>query len=147
MIDMERLEQVKAMMDVLPGTPAFEDDPLLSMSETDLRKLRADIDRLLPGDNLASIDVEAELVGQYLLVKGLQDLVLNDESIPLNQRSQLAGQVASTLQQLVKMQVDFYTPGRFRKIEELLMKFMKALPLEQASKFVDEYEAIGSDDV
>ena len=140
LIDPERLAAVRTML--AEGAKAPK-DPLTEMSPTELRRLRAEIDRLLPEENLANMDMPRELVRQFQAVKDLQDEVIKDEKVPPNQRAQVAGQVASTLQQLVKMQTDFYTSERFRNIENLMIKFMKSTPLEKANEFLDEYEKIG----
>ena len=140
LIDPERLAAVRTML--AEGTKAPK-DPLTDMSPAELRRLRAEIDRLLPEENLADMDMPRELMRQFQAVKDLQDAVIEDEKVPPNQRAQVAGQVASTLQQLVKMQTDFYTSERFRNIENLMIKFMKSLPLEKANEFLDEYEKIG----
>ena len=118
-----------------------------SLSVDELQRLRDEIDKRLPITvaSLAEMNLPKELIEQYWRVKDLQDMVIHDGEIPLNQRSQLAGQVASTMQQLVKMQAEFYTAERLRNIENRLIKFMKTLPLEQAGEFLAEYEALSNE--
>ena len=142
MIDQEKLAAIKASM----AAGEVVRDPLQDMSEADLRRLRADIDRVLPErTTLADMDMPKELMEQFQRVKDLQDEVLGDEDVPANQKAQVAGQVASTLQQLVKMQTDFYNAERFRSIENLMIKFMKKMPLDVATEFVAEYEKLGDE--
>ena len=93
--------------------------------------------------SLGDINLEHELMSQYAKVKKLQTDVLIDDSVPANQKAQCAGAVASTLQQLIKMQTEFYTAERFRSIENLMIAYMKKLPLADAQSFLDEYEKIG----
>lgn len=93
--------------------------------------------------SLGDINLEHELMSQYAKVKKLQTDVLIDDSVPANQRAQVANAVASTLQQLIKMQTEFYTAERFRSIENLMIAYMKKLPLADAQNFLDEYEKIG----
>ena len=93
--------------------------------------------------SLGDINLEHELMSQYAKVKKLQTDVLIDDSVPANQRAQVANAVASTLQQLIKMQTEFYTAERFRSIENLMIAYMKKLPLADAQSFLDEYEKIG----
>ena len=145
MIDDQKLAQVQAAMlgEVAPDD-GFDLD---TMSVEELRELRDEIDRRLPEDKLSQMDLTQELLSQYRLVKRLQDSVLMDDSIAPNQRSQVAGQVASTLQQLVKMQTEFHNAERFRAIENLLIKSIKMMPLDAAEAFISEYEKIGGDDV
>ena len=138
MIDAERLAEVRTA--IAGGGSAR--DPLAEMSAADLRKLRGEIDRLLPDADIDGMNLETELVEQYNLVKDLQSSCLHDDAIPLNQRSQLAGQVASTLQQLVKMQVDLKRDERLKKIESVFLEAIENLPEEVKDAFFDAYERI-----
>ena len=140
MIDEKKLTRIESGQ-TGPGKSKGADLDLLN--EIELRMLRGEIERRLPPNTLSSLNLEDELVNQYNLVKLLQSQVLNDDSIPLNQRSQLAGQVASTLQQLVKMQSEFHTAERFKKLEGFMVKAIRAMPVEAASKFLDDYEELG----
>ena len=144
MFDEKKAEALKAKID---GHALLDKSLLENMAQSDLRKLRGEIDRLLPERALSDIDTAKELVEQYMKVKELQDSVLYDEDVPANQRAQCAGQVASTLQQLVKMQTDFYTAERFRAIENLLIKYLRKMPLDVAAQFVAEYERMGDENV
>ena len=141
LVDQERYAAIQTR---LRGEAPDVVDPLASLSPADLRRLRSEIDRRLPEKKtLAEMDMPGELVEQFRKVKELQDDVLGDDEVPANQRAQVAGAVASTLQHLVKMQTDFYTSERFRNIENLMIKFMKKMPLETATEFLNEYEKIG----
>ena len=145
MIDDQKLAQVQAAM---AGTvPEKEGFDLDTMSVDELRELRDEIDRRLPEDKLSQMDLTQELLSQYRLVQRLQSDVLGDDEVPANQRAQVAGQVASTLQQLVKMQSEFHNSERFRAIENLLVRCLKLMPLHVAETFVAEYESLGGDDV
>ena len=141
MIDQEKLAEVRTR---LRGgdTPK---DPLASLTPSELRRLRSEVDKLLPDSEmkLSDMDMPRELMNQFQVVKDLQSSVMDDDTVPANQRAQCANAVASTLQNLVKMQTDFYTSERFRAIENLLIQYMKRLPLDAANEFLDEYEKIG----
>ena len=103
--------------------------------------------RSVPGSSkagLSDMDMPSELIEQFRKVKDLQESVIEDDDIPANQRAQVAGAVAATLQQLIKMQTEFYTSERFRSIENLMIAYMKGLPLEQAEEFLTAYEALGA---
>ena len=145
MIDEDKLAQVQAAM---AGTaPEKEGFDLDTMTHDELRELRDEIDRRLPEEKLSQMDLTQELLSQYRLVQRLQSDVLGDDDVPANQRAQVAGQVASTLQQLVKMQTEFQNAERFRAIENLLIKSIKLMPLDAAEAFIAEYERLGGDDV
>lgn len=136
MIDQEKLQRVKV------GAKTNPVDALNTMSTEELRALRDAINVLLPPETLSSMNLEHELVSQYRKVQELQQAVLNDDGIAANQRSQVAGQVASTLQQLIKMQTEFHTAERFKAIENLMIHYMKKLPVDVAEAFIDEYERL-----
>lgn len=122
-------------------TPSERSNAELDLLDVDeLLRLRGEIDKRLPAVALNDMNLEEELVRQYLRVQSLQEDVLSDEGVPANQRAQVASAVASTLQQLVKMQSEFHTAERFKKIENLMVKHMKQLPLETAQAFLDAYE-------
>lgn len=139
MIDEQKLAQVTGNF-----TPVGNSLPsIIGLTEDELRALRDEIDALLPSDSLASMNLEGELVRQYRKVLKLQEDVLNDDTIPANQRSQVAGQVASTLQHLIKMQTEFHTAERFKEIENLMIKHMRKLPKDVAEAFLDDYAKVG----
>lgn len=143
MIDLEKLKRIQSGEAFLP-----QKDPksreLDDLDVVGLLNLRSEIDKRLPATSLKGMDLEQELVLQYLKVQGLQSDVLTDEDVPPNQKAQVAAQVASTLQQLVKMQSEFHTAERFKAVEGLMIKHFKRLPLETVEAFMAEYEAIGS---
>jgi hypothetical protein len=140
MIDEEKRAQVGTSM---RGDRSAK-TALTTLTESELRMLRAEIETLLPGDVLREMNLEEELVRQYRKVVLLQDEVLKDDEIPANQRAQVAGQVASTLQHLIKMQTEFHTSERFKEIENLMIKHMRALPKDVAEAFLADYAKVGS---
>ena len=138
MIDDAKLAQVQAAM---LGEVAPEDGfDLDTMTHDELRELRDEIDRRLPEDSLDSLNLEKELVGQYRLVQRLQaDVITNDDFAP-NQRSQVAGQVASTLQQLVKLQEDLKREQTLKLMESVLVDMIKSMPEDFKTNFFTEYK-------
>ena len=138
MIDDQKLAQVQAAM---AGTaPEKEGFDLDTMTHDELRELRDEIDRRLPEDSLDSLNLEKELVGQYRVVKRLQaDVITNDDFAP-NQRSQVAGQVASTLQQLVKLQEDLKREQTLKLMESVLVDMIKSMPEDFKTNFFTEYK-------
>ena len=143
MINDEKLAQVQAAM---AGFEAPEKDELDldAMSVDELRALRDEIDRRLPEDSLDTLNLEKELVGQYRSVKRLQDDVIMDDEIPPNQRSQVAGQVASTLQQLVKLQVDLKQGEQMKRMESAFLDAIEDLEESAKAKFFATYDVIAT---
>ena len=125
----------------------FDEDALEDLSHDDLRSLRDQINAILPDESLSGMDMTTELMSQYRRVLKLQRDCLEDLEVPPNQKAQVAAQVKSTLGDLVRMQTEFYTSERFRSIENLLIKYMKSLPIDMAKSFLFEYEKLGATDV
>lgn len=107
-----------------------------------LRELRDQIDAKLPADSLKSLNLETELVTQYQRVLNLQDKVLRDSDVPANQRAQVAGQVASTLQHLIKMQIDLKRDEQLKRMEAALLKAVATLDDEAKLLFFNTYEQL-----
>lgn len=89
---------------------------------------------------LDQINLESELVAQYNRVLRLQEDVMWDDDCPANQKAQVAGQVASTLGSLIKMQEDLQRSEAFKLMESVLADAIKTLPEEAKTAFFEEYE-------
>jgi ElaB/YqjD/DUF883 family membrane-anchored ribosome-binding protein len=140
-------EKKLAMMKQSLGGHHIDEDTLEDLSHDDLRALRDQINAMLPDESLSGMDMTTELMNQYRRVLKLQRDCMEDLEVPPNQKAQVAAQVKSTLGDLVRMQTEFYTSERFRSIENLLIKYMKTLPIEMAKTFLAEYERLGAADV
>lgn len=112
------------------------------MDVDELLRLRTEIDQRLPATRLSEMNLEEELVRQYLQVQALQSAVMEDKDTPASQKAQVATTVASTLQHLVKMQTDYHTAERFKALENLMIKHFKTLPIDVVEKFLADYEAV-----
>jgi ElaB/YqjD/DUF883 family membrane-anchored ribosome-binding protein len=144
MYDEKKLAMMKQS---LGGGHHIDEDTLEDLSHDDLRALRDQINAMLPDESLSGMDMTTELMNQYRRVLKLQRDCMEDLEVPPNQKAQVAAQVKSTLGDLVRMQTEFYTSERFRSIENLLIKYMKTLPIEMAKTFLAEYERLGAADV
>lgn len=136
MIDNEKLAQIKVSM---AGNEDLK-NPLVGISEADLRRLRSEINLLLPDDKVEALDLESELVGQYRKTKLLMDEVLNDEDCPANQKAQVANSVVGTLGQLVKLQEELRREETLKIMESCLIESLKVLPDTVREGFFAEYE-------
>lgn len=126
-----------------PEKPAVNLRQLLkTLPAAEVDNLWQAMNELRPTKRLADVNLEHELLAQYETVKRLQYEVLEDDAIPANQRAQVANTVAATLQQLVKMQTDFYNAERFKAIETLMIKALKNMPPEVAARFLQDYETL-----
>ena len=105
-----------------------------------LVKYRDEILQHLPPTELDKFNMEQELLLQYHCVRELQNDVISDETIPPNQRAQVANSVASVLNKIAELQVGVYTSERFKNIENLLVRTLSKLPEDLAAEFIDQYE-------
>jgi hypothetical protein len=96
----------------------------------------------LPPLSLTQMNLEEELLLQYHSLRSLQTLVLNDDTLPLNQRAQVANSVVATLDRLVGAQEKVYSQERFKAIETALIRHLKRLPEATAEAFLVDYKAI-----
>lgn len=109
---------------------------------SDLLMYHDEIRNLLPPLTLKEMDLEGELLMQFHAIRSVQNLVLDDESVPVNQRAQVANSVGTTLNRLAELQTSVYTSERFKRIENMLIRAVRELPPEQATKFLDTYERL-----
>lgn len=100
----------------------------------------------IPETRFEGIDVGSELLLQFQVVKALQSSLLDDTSVPANQRAQVANAVAGTLQAITVAQSKFYTSERFKRIEQALIKTMNAIDFPERLKvaFFGMYEKLNA---
>jgi hypothetical protein len=111
---------------------------------TELLALRNRIDSMLPPMQMSKLNLEEEVVRQFMTVKALQGAVLssNEES---NKKASVVNACASALQTLAKMQVELHDAERFKKIEAMMVKYIKLLPMDIATKFLNDYANLSLD--
>ena len=107
-----------------------------------LVKYRDEILQNLPPTELDKFNMEQELLLQYHCVRELQNEVISDDTIPPNQRAQVANSVASVLNKIAELQTEVYTSERFKNIENLLVRTLSKLPEDLAAEFLDQYELL-----
>jgi hypothetical protein len=140
MIDPDKAAQMQRMM----GQDEYSVGALARMTETELRGLMEEILVLLPKDELASLNLEEELVSQYRKTKDLMDEVLADMDTPANQKAQVCNAVVSTLGQLVKLQEDLRKEQTLKVMEACLVEAIKTLPEQVKNEFFSEYERMAT---
>lgn len=115
-------------------------EPLAKISLADKIDLYEAIKGALPAHTLQSLDLEQELVLQFMRVKELQSATLASSRVAPNQKAQVANTVAASLAQLTRLQTELHTAERFKIMENHLVRAMKRLPLDVAEDFIREYE-------
>lgn len=107
-----------------------------------LLSYRDEIEQVLPPTELSKMNMEQELVLQFHAIRALQNDVIDDDTLPPNQRAQVANAVTSSLNKLSELQIEIYTTERFKAIENLLIRCLSKLPESVAMEFVEGYEKI-----
>ena len=109
--------------------------------ETLLRYLD-EIRQVLPATTLLDMNMEEELILQFQAVRTLQNTILDDISVPANQKAQVANSVASVLSSIADLQNKVYSSERFKRIETLLIRHLNKLPEDVAAAFLEDYEQL-----
>lgn len=114
-------------------------EELESFTQESLLILRQRIDAKLTETKLGDINLERELVLQYTQTKLFLASILEDKSIPANQRAQAINSCSAILQHLIKMQTDLYGAERLKAMEAACIKAMKTMAPEAQEVFLSRY--------
>jgi len=107
-----------------------------------LLRYHDEIKAVLPPASLAEMNMEEELIRQFQAVRALQNSIIDDDTIPPNQKAQVANSVASSLSKLADLQLGVFSSERFKRIETLLIRHLKKLPEDTAMAFIEDYEQL-----
>lgn len=110
-------------------------------SDTELLALRSRIDSRLPPMQMSALNLEEEVVRQFMTVKALQGEVLSSHE-ESNKKASVVNACAAALQALAKMQIELHDAERFKKIESLMVKHIRLLPIEVAESFLKAYSEL-----
>jgi hypothetical protein len=131
-IDQKKLD---AMPETVQGPVEIEKLPL-----QDLLALRARVHAALPATRLVDLNLETEVIVQFLQVKALLQDVLTEGDTPANQKAQVANSCQAILDQLTKRQLQLYGTERVKAIEQCVIRCMKKLPDAAQRAFFEDYE-------
>lgn len=139
----DKLRQTEKAM----GSSSTNAIRLAGMKELELLNLRQEIDQLLPTKALSDLDMEEELMAQYMLAKLLQNNVHADteKGVTDKEKGQLLRMATTTLESLIKLQNATYTSERIKHIEVALAGAFADVDLEIRTKFYAKYEALISE--
>ena len=141
LVDQERYAAIQTR---LRGEAPDVVDPLATLSPADLRRLRSEIDRLLPDDSVKGMDLGDELVQQYHKTKQLMDDTLDSDDCPANQKAQVCNSVVTILAQLTKLQEDLKLQKTLALMESVLVEAIKTLPEAVKEEFFTEYARLAA---
>lgn len=88
------------------------------------------------------INLETELLAQYVRAQRLLHEASYDDTIPLSQKAQTINSATSILGALTKSQAELYSTERIKKIERCLVETLKKFPEMQANFFALYEEAL-----
>ena len=114
--------------------------PIKPSAVSELLRQRAAIDAMLPATELGDLNLDRELVRQYIIAQELQSQVIDDLDTPANQKAQVLNACANTLVELQRAQERYFRSERFKKIEMILIRCLRTLPPETVEAFMTEYE-------
>lgn len=142
-IDLAALRKTELAMSASPNKGVT----LANMDELSLLNMRQEIDLLLPTKFLADLDMEQELVAQYMLAKLLQNNVQMavDKGVSDKEKGQLLRMATTTLESLIKLQNATYTSERIKHVEVALAGAFDEIDLEIRNKFFTKYKALISE--
>lgn len=109
-------------------------------SITELLKLRDLIHLRLPASHLKDINLEEELIFQFIQAKEAMRLVAEDDAIAPNQKAQMVNAVSSIITQISKLQMELFSSERVKHMESTIIKVMQGQPDEVKEAFLVEYE-------
>lgn len=110
--------------------------PISHYDQGDLIKLRERITELLP--STSDLDLQQEIVLQFISAKKLFSDAQDDSDIALNQKAQILNSTAALLKQLKDSQVELYSAERNRLQERALITALQAFP-ELHTEFLKDY--------
>ena len=106
---------------------------LALLTHEELISLISECRDLLPA--LSDINLEDEIVYQFISAKAMLETVRANTLIPVNQRAQLQNSVAGIIDQLAKLQKAMYGPEQNRLRERALVSALKQHPNLQSAYF------------
>lgn len=92
------------------------------LDQTELLRLRHEIDIRLNLGKVQDIDLGEELTVQLRIVKTLQNAAHNDDETPYNQQAQTAAVVQSLLKELVRMRTTVHNSEYAKSLEGMVIR-------------------------
>jgi len=105
-----------------------------------LEALQQHLAEVLPSQTLLDVNLEHELLNLLRTGQQLMTRVLSDDDVPANQKAQVINSLASTVDQLVKLQNSVYDSERVKRLEYVFTKALKSLPTEVAEVALQAYQ-------
>lgn len=127
------------MDSILPSSFAVEDLDGLTLIE--LLDLRNRINSRLPPSSLRDLNLEQELILQFMHARELLATASQSTSLKDNQTAQLVGACTALIKQIGDMQKSVYSSERMKRLESSLIEVLNAADHSLREKFVKLYEA------
>lgn len=121
-------------------------DRLAGLDVGGLIELRTLIDQRLPPLSIAQMNLEEEVILQFLQAKELVRRTTTRDTgfdlVPANQQAQVVNSCAAILKTLADAQTALYTAERVKAMEQALEKAFTGMPDEVKKAFVDRYKRL-----
>lgn len=105
-----------------------------------LEAIQRTLAEILPSKTLLDVNLEHELLNLLRTGQQLMTTVLSDVDVPANQKAQVINSLASTIDQLVKLQNSVHDSERVKRLEYVFIKTLKSLPTEVAESALQAYQ-------
>lgn len=105
-----------------------------------LEAIQRTLAEILPSKTLLDVNLEHELLNLLRTGQQLMHTVLSDLDVPANQKAQVINSLASTIDQLVKLQNSVHDSERVKRLEHVFTKTLKSLPTEVAESALQVYQ-------
>jgi len=113
---------------------------LSGYSVESLEAIQRKLAEVLPSKTLLDVNLEHELLNLLRTGQQLMTTVLSDVDVPANQKAQVINSLASTIDQLVKLQNSVHDSERVKRLEYVFTKTLKSLPTEAAETALQAYQ-------
>mgnify|MGYP003605774980 CR=1 FL=1 len=137
MIDKEKLQQ--RISGDQQQEPSSMKKTFSGLTIAELLTMKAEIEAYLPSTSIMDLNLEGELLMQYAQTKELLNLVIGDEAVPANQKSQIINSCSAILSNLTKSQTELYNGERIKIMEQCLINALKSLPDDVSDRFFEAY--------
>jgi hypothetical protein len=114
----------------LHSLDGYQNDELLLLRDRINEKL----------EDLSNINLEQELVGQFMSVKGLLSDAYSNNDETSSQKASLINACSAILRDLAKTQTMIYNAERVKLLEQILIETLKEVGPEIATRFLELYE-------
>lgn len=87
------------------------------------------------------LNLQVETIRLFRQTRRLMRQVLRETGVPANQKAQVANTLASLLKGLSAQQTELYNAERLKRLEFVIIRFVREMPDPEQERFMSMYEA------